>query len=83
MVIHIEKPKLDFSNKYLIEFLIANMRFSYEGVIDNLNICNVLMLEKTIRSFYTKETKLKDQMIIKKESPYFTAQKRFGKSQRG
>lgn len=59
------------------------MPFTYEGVINNLNICNVLTLEETISAFYTKKTELKDLVIIKVKSAYFAAQRGFCRGQRG
>lgn len=77
MKIHIQKPGLTFWDKHLINFLVASMPFTYEGIINNLNMCNVLTLEETVHAFCTKETKLKDLVVIKEESIHFVTQKGF------
>lgn len=75
--IRMQKPKLVFWNKYLINFHLASIFFTYEGIIDNLNMRNILMLEEIVCAFYTKKIELTNLEIIKEESMYFAAQGRF------
>lgn len=43
------------------------MPSSYESIIDNLNMRNILILEKTICTLHTKEINLSNLGVIKKK----------------
>ena len=58
--IRIQKPELAFRDEHLVNFLLASMPSTYEGIIDNLNMRDVLSLERKVRAFRTKETELTD-----------------------
>lgn len=75
--IYIQKSKLTFCDKYLINFPMASISFIYENIVNNLNMCNVLTLEETICVFYIKEIKLKDLIVIKEESTHFASRRGF------
>lgn len=53
------------------------MSSTYEGVINNLNMRNVLILEKTVYALYTKEIELTNLGAIKEENAHFAAQEEF------
>lgn len=57
------------------------MPIFYEGIIDNFNIYNFLILEKIVNIFYIKETKFMNLRVIKEENISFTTEKRFYKKQ--
>lgn len=69
--IYVKKPKLSFWNKYLTNFVLASMFSTYENIIDNFNIQNILILEEIVHIFYTKKTKLTNLGVIQEESTYF------------
>ena len=69
--ISIQNPELAFRDEHLINFLVASMPSTYEGVIDNLNIRDTLTLDGAVRALHTKETELIDLGVIKEESVYF------------
>lgn len=71
--IRIQKPELAFRDEHLINFLVASMPSTYEGIIDNLNMRETLTLEETVRALRTKETELNDLGNIKEESANFAA----------
>ena len=81
--IRIEKPELAFCDKHLINFLLASIPSTYEGIIDNLNIHDTLMLDGVVYALRTKETELTNLGVIKEESANFAARKRFCGSQEG
>ena len=83
--ISIQKPKLAFQNKNLINFLVASILSTYKGVIDNFNIQDTLILDGAVCALHTKKTELINLGVIKKESIYFATQKRFcgGQKSRG
>ncbi len=81
--IRMQKPELAFRDKHLTNFLLASMPSTYEGIIDNLKMCNILTLEETVRVFHTKETELTDLGVIKEESAYFAAREGFRGGRRG
>lgn len=64
--IRIQKHKLAFWDKHIFNFLLTSMPSIYESLIDNLNICKILMLAKTVCSLKIKETKLNNLRSIKK-----------------
>ena len=71
--IRIQRPELAFRDEHLVNFLLVSMPSTYESIIDNLNMRDVLALEKTVRALHTKETELTDLGIIKEESAHFAA----------
>lgn len=75
--IYIQKSKLTFWDKYLINFFITSILFIYESIVNNLNMCNILTLEEIICVFYIKEIKLNNLIVIKKESIHFAPQRGF------
>ena len=56
--IYIQNLKLAFQDKYMINFILANILSNYEGIIDNHNLCNTLTLDGAVRVFHTKKTEL-------------------------
>ena len=58
--IRIQKPKLVFGDKHLTNFFLASMPSTCEGIIDNLNIHNILTFEKTFYIFCIKEMEFTD-----------------------
>lgn len=44
---------------------------TYKGIINNLNMLNVLMLGKIVYIFYIKKTKLIDLGAIKEKKTHF------------
>lgn len=83
--IRVQKPELAFRYKHLTIFLLASMSATYEGIIDNLNMRNVLTLEETVRALCIKETELTNLGAIKEESAHFAAREEFrgGRDGRG
>ena len=74
-----KSPSLLFSReKYLINFFLASMPSTYERIIDNLNMRDILTLESVICVLWTKKTEFTDLRVIKEESEYFAAQRGFG-----
>lgn len=69
--IQIQKPKLFFYNKYLINFFLASIPFTYKRIIDNLNMRDTLILNNVICLFQTKKTKFTNLEVIKEENVYF------------
>ena len=58
--IHIQKPELAFRDEHLINFLVASMPSTYEGIIDNLNMRDTLTLDDVVRALRTKEIEFTD-----------------------
>ena len=83
--IRVQKPELAFRDEHLTNFLLASMPSTYEGIIDNLNMRDILTLEETVRALRTKETELTDLGVIKEESAHFAARGGFrgGRGGRG
>lgn len=83
--IRLQKPELAFREKHLINFLLASMPSTYEGIIDNLNMRDNLTLDGAVRALRTKETGLSDLGVIKEESAHFAARGGFrgGRGSRG
>ena len=83
--IRVRKPELAFRDEHLTNFLLASMPFTYEGIIDNLNMRDALTLEETVRALRTKETELTDLGIAMEESAHFAARGGFrgGRGGRG
>lgn len=81
----IQKSELAFRDEHLVNFLLARMPSTCEGIIDNLNMRDVLSLEEIVRALRTKKTELTDLGVIKEESAYFTARGGFcgGRGGRG
>ena len=75
--IYIQKSELAFWDKYLINFFLANISSTYKGIIDNLNIYDILILEKMVYILHIKKTKFINLRIIKEEKVHFTSQKKF------
>ena len=48
--IRIQKPELAFQDEHLINFLVASMPSTYEGIIHNLNMRETLTLEEILRA---------------------------------
>ena len=69
--IRMQKPKFTFCDKNLINFLLANMPSTYEGIINNLNLRNILTLEETVCALCIKKTELNDLGVIKEENIHF------------
>ena len=69
--IHVQKLELAFWDEHLTNFLLANMLSIYEGIIDNLNMRNILTLEETVCALCIKKTKLTNLEAIKEESTHF------------
>ena len=70
--IHVQKPKLAFWDKHLTSFLPASMLFTHEGIINNLNMRNILTLEEKVCAPCTKETELTNLGVIKEKNAHFT-----------
>lgn len=79
--IHIQKPEFAFWVKYLTNFLLASMSFTYKAIINNLNKRNVLTLEEIVYVIYIKKTKFTNFEAIKEEIIYFAACGRFWRGQ--
>ncbi len=75
--IFLPKPELAFQDDHLTTFLLVSMLFTYESIINNLNIRDILTLEETVRTLRTKETVLANLDVIKEDSAYFAAQTGF------
>ena len=71
--IRVQKPELTFRDEHLTNFLFTSMPSTYEGIINNLNMRNVLTLEETVCALRTKKTELTDLGAIKEESAHFAA----------
>lgn len=77
----IQKPKLAFQDKYLINFFLASKPPTYGSIIDDLNMRYLWTLEGTVCAFCTKKTELTKLNVIKEKNAYFVAQGRFQKGQ--
>lgn len=51
--IRVQKPELSFRDEQLINFLLASMPSTYEGIFSNLNMRNTLTLDGAIRALRT------------------------------
>ncbi len=71
--IRVQKPKLAFRDEHLTNFSLASTPSTYEGIINNLNIRDILTLEETVCALRTKETELTDLGVIKEENEHFVA----------
>ena len=80
--IGIQKPEFTFPDEHLINFLLARMPPTYEGIIYNLKMRNTLTLNGAVRALCKKETELTNLGIIKEESAHFTTQGRFRRGRR-
>ncbi len=83
--IRVQKPELAFRDEHLTNFLLASMPSTYEDIIDNLNMHDILTSEETVCALRTKETELTDLGVIKEERANFAARGRFcgGRGERG
>ncbi len=83
--IRVQKPELAFRDEHLINFLLASLPSTYEGIIDNLNMRDTLTLDGAVRALCIKETELTDLGVIKEESVHFAARGGFcgGREGRG
>ena len=81
----LQKLEISFQDKHLFKFLLASIPSTYEGIINNLNIRDILTLDGAVCAFRKKETELTDLGVIKEESVYFAARGRFrgGRGGRG
>ncbi len=75
--IRLQKSELAFRNEHLTNFLLASIPSTYESIIDNLNMRDILTWEETVRALRTKENKITDLGFIKEESEQFAARRRF------
>lgn len=75
--IQIQKPKLAFCNKHLINFFLTSISSIYEAIIDNLNMRDTLMFDVVVYALWIKKTELTNLEVIKEESVYFAAQREF------
>lgn len=83
--IRVQSSELAFHDAHLINFLMASMPSTYESILDNLNMRDVLTLEEAVRALRTKETELTDIGVIKEESAHFAGRGGFrgGRGGRG
>ncbi len=81
----VQKPEFAFWDKHLIHFLLASIPSTYERIINNLNLRNILTLDGTVRAFRKEETEFTDLRAIKEESAHFAARRGFrrGRGDRG
>ena len=54
--IYIQKLELTLQDKNLINFFLTSIPSTYEEIIDNLNIRDILTSDGTVRAFRIKET---------------------------
>ena len=64
----VQKPEFAFWDKHLIHFLLASIPSTYERIINNLNLRDILTLDGTVRAFRKEETELTDLRAIKEDS---------------
>lgn len=61
--IRVQKKELAFQNAHLINFFLPSMTSSYEGIINNLNMKNILTLEGSVRTQGDRADRLRSLQI--------------------